>query len=460
MDIGFETDDYVTPANSALLTDLYQLTMCAAYLKNGHNPKASFELFVRSMPPNRSYMLFAGLEQAVHYLHNIHFSREQIDFLNSKGMFSNDFLSYLGHFRFTGELHALPEGTIFFPGEPILRVTAPLIEAQLVETFLLNALNFQILAATKASRIVHAARGKRVVDFGLRRCHGTEAGMKSARSSYLAGFAGTSNVLAGMKYGMPIYGTVAHSFIMAYANEPDAFRTYARAFPKNSTLIIDTYDTLEGARHAVEIGKELEANGHSLAGVRLDSGDLLKLSKQVRVILEKAGFANAKIFASGDLDEYKIDLLIRKGAPIDAFGVGTSVGTSNDAPSLNVNYKLCEIADGAGHMRPVMKLSAGKHTMPGRKQVYREIDKKGFFAGDIIALDGEFAVRQPLLLKWMEEGRAAKRLPNLDDIRERAKQELGMLPDIYKKFERAPTYPVKPSPKLAEMMRKMTKEKK
>ncbi|VVC03385.1 Putative nicotinate phosphoribosyltransferase [Candidatus Burarchaeum australiense] len=459
MNFKIEIEDYVTPANSALLTDYYQLTMCAAYLKNGHTGKASFELFVRSMPPNRSYMMFAGLEQVVRYLSQLHFAREKLEYLASKGIFDDDFLSYLGHFRFTGELHALEEGSIFFPGEPIMRVTAPLIEAQLVETLLLNLVNFQVLAATKASRVVHAARGKKVVDFGLRRCHGPDAGVRSARSSYLAGFAGTSNVLAGIKYGIPLYGTIAHSFIMSYESELEAFRAYANAFPSNCLLLIDTYDTLQGARNAVIVGKELEARGSSLAGVRLDSGDLLKLSKQVRAILDKGGFPNAKIFASGDLDEYKIDALLGKGAPIDSFGVGTSVGTSNDAPSLNVNYKLCEMADARGAMRPVMKFSADKRTLPGRKQVYREIDKNGFFAGDVIALDGEFATRQPLLLRWMDEGRPSKRLAHLDDIRERARQELGMLPDKYKVLLRAPAYPVKTSKGLEALIKKFGKKR-
>jgi len=450
-------DDYVTPQNFALLTDLYELTMCAAYHKSGVKGKATFELFVRSLPSNRSYLVFAGLEQALHYLQNLHFSREHIDYLRSRGLFEDDFLAYLGHFRFTGEMHAMPEGTVFFANEPVIRVTAPIVEAQLAETFLLNAINFQTLAATKASRAVHAAAGRTVVDFSPRRAHGPDAAMKSARSSYLAGFAGTSNVLAGMLYGMPIYGTIAHSFIMSHENELDAFRSYAAAFPDQCTLLIDTYDTLQGARNAVEVGKELEAKGHSLAGVRLDSGDLLKLSKGVRAILDKGGFPKAKIFASGDLDEYKIEKLVRKGAPIDAFGVGTSLGTSNDAPSLNVNYKLCEVADERGSMRPVMKLSAEKNSLPGRKQVYREIDKKGYFVTDVIALDGEFATRQPLLLKWMDEGRIVKRLPKLDDLRERATQELSMLPEQYKAFAKAPAYPVKLSPKLTALIKKLKK---
>jgi nicotinate phosphoribosyltransferase len=454
-----DSEDYATPGKLALLTDLYELTMCAAYFKEGRNQTAAFELFVRSAPPNRPYLVFAGLDQILRYLKGLRFTSEQIAYLSSLNMFDREFLHFLSRLRFTGEVHAMQEGAIFFPGEPVLRITAPRIEAQLVETFLLNAMNFQTLAATKASRIMHAARGKSVIDFSPRRAHGPDAAMKSARSSHIAGFSGTSNVLAGMAYGIPVYGTIAHSFIMAHRSELDAFRAYARAFPKNAVFLIDTYDTLQGAKNAVIVGTEMRAQGHELAGVRLDSGNLLALSKQVRKILDAGGFPNAKIFASGDLDEYKIDALVRTGkAPIDSFGVGTALGTSNDAPSLNVNYKLCEVEEENGEMRPVMKLSAGKRSLPGRKQVYRHVAKDGRFLHDVIALDGELYEGQPLLLKWMENGRVAKQVPALDALREHCRGQLAMLPEKFKVLRGSPKYSVKLSPKLSALVKKIEKE--
>jgi len=386
--------------------------MCASYFDNKRNDPATFDLFIRKLPPNRSYYVFAGLEQAVLYLKNLRFNAEQIDYLRTRG-FKEDFLNYLRGFKFSGEVWAVPEGTIAFPNEPLIRVTAPIIEAQLVESFLLNTVNLQTMIATKASRVVHAAQGKAVIEFGLRRTHGTDAGMKAARCSYIGGCNGTSSVLAGMKYGIPIFGTMAHSFVMFFDNEVEAFKAFAKTFPKASTLLIDTYDNIKGAENAAAIAKTLERKGFRLSGVRIDSGNLVEISKKVRQMLDKKGLSYVKIFASGDLDEYKIEDLLRQGAKIDSFGVGTRMSTSEDRPYVDIIYKLCEKMDESGVFVPTMKLSQGKITLPARKQVYRCKDKNGIFAKDIIALHDEKVEGTPLLVKVMEKGQIVHRLPSI-----------------------------------------------
>ncbi len=327
---------------------------------------ATFDLFIRRLPENRSYFLFAGLEDALHYLQSVKFTEEQLGYLKKQG-FKWDFLEYLRNFKFTGEVWAVPEGTVAFPNEPLIRVTAPIIEAQLVETFLLNTINLQTMIATKASRVVHAAKGKSVIEFGLRREQGIDAGMKVARSSYIAGCQGTSNVLAGQTYDIPVFGTMAHSFVMSYPKEIDAFRAFGKTFPNKSTLLIDTYDDISGAEKAAVVGKELEAKGFKLGGVRLDSGDLAQDSIKVRKILDDQGLTYVKIFASGDLDEFKIQELLTNGAQIDSFGAGTKMGTSADRPYLDVIYKLCETMTQDGKFLPIMKLSKDKITLPGQK---------------------------------------------------------------------------------------------
>jgi nicotinate phosphoribosyltransferase len=446
--------NFVTRENMALLTDLYQLTMCAAYFEEGRDEQASFELFVRNMPPNRSYLIVAGLESALDYLENVRFSPEALAYLQEQKQFSAAFLDYLANFKFTGDLHAVPEGTLVFPNEPLLRVTAPIIEAQFVETYLLNALNFQTLVASKAARIVLAAQGRAVVDFSLRRTHGTDAGMKVARASYLAGCSGTSNVLAGMKYGIPIYGTIAHSYVMFHESEEEAFEAYARVFPDKCVLLIDTYDTVEGARRAVTVAKELERKGSRLLGVRLDSGDLHALSIAVREVLDRSGFNYVEILASGDLDEYKIDKLLENGAKIDIFGVGTALGTSRDAPVVNVNYKLVEVKGRDGEYRPVMKLSAKKMTLPGPKQIFRVLNE-GEYAYDVIALSDErYENTRPLMQKFMSRSRVLKR-ESLNGMRRRVAEDLEPLPETYKKLSPA-TYPVKI--RLSELSRELIKE--
>jgi len=449
--------DAIREENMSLFTDLYELTMCASYFDNEKFEPATFDLFVRRLPENRGYLLVAGLEQVLLYLESIKFTDKHVAYLKKQG-FSPDFLDYLQGFKFTGDVCALPEGTVAFPNEPLIRVTAPIIEAQLIETFLLNTVNLQTMIATKASRVVQAAKGKPVVEFGLRREHGIDAGMKVARASYIAGCQGTSNVLAGMAYDVPIFGTMAHSFVMSFEKEIDAFRAFAKTFPNKSTLLIDTYNDMAGAEKAVIVAKELEKQGCKLGGVRLDSGDLAETSKHVRKLLNAKGLEYVNIFASGDLDEYRIAELLRKGAKIDAFGVGTRMGTSADRPYVDVIYKLCETMNANGVFSPIMKLSQGKVTLPGRKQVYRFKDEKGNYAKDVIALADETADGKPLLVKVMEKGKICSELPSLRKIRAAAEENLSKLPAKYKKLINPPLYPVKLSKALESLVADLTRK--
>ncbi len=441
----------------SLLTDLYELTMCASYFDNKRTEPATFDLFIRKLPTKRSYFVFAGLEQALLYLESIRFNSEQTDYLRTRG-FKEDFLTYLRGFTFTGEVWAVPEGTIVFQNEPLIRITAPIIEAQLVESFLLNTVNLQTMIATKASRVVHAAQGRAVIEFGLRRTHGTDAAMKAARCSYIAGCNGTSSLLAGMKYGIPVFGTMAHSFVMFFSNEIKAFKAFANTFPKTSTLLIDTFDNIKGAENAVVVAKELEKRGFRLGGVRIDSGDLDDISKKVRAILDEKRLDYVQIFASGDLDEYKIQELLRRGARIDAFGVGTRMSTSADRPYVDIIYKLCEKMDKTGKFVPAMKLSQGKITLPARKQVFRVEDKAGSFVRDIIALHDEEVEGRRLLVKVMEKGKIIYSLPTIDEIRKNASENLSRLPEKYKRLKGASRYPVLLSPKLKRLLKELTSE--
>ena len=443
--------NYQNEQNMSLFTDFYELTMCASYFDNKKFEPATFDLFIRRLPPNRGYLLFAGLEQALQYLQSVKFTEEHLAYLKAQG-FSQPFLDYLRDFRFTGDVWAVPEGTVAFPCEPLIRVTAPIIEAQLVETFLLNTVNLQTMIATKAVRVVTAANGKAVIEFGLRREHGIDAGMKVARCSYIAGCQGTSNVLAGLAYSIPIFGTMAHSFIMSYENEIDAFRAFAKTFPANSTLLIDTYEDMAGAEKAAAVAKELEKAGHRLSGVRLDSGDLAETSKKVRKLLDQQGLSYVRIFASGDLDEFEIEALQKQGARIDAFGVGTKMGTSADKPYVDVIYKLCETMTAGGTYAPMMKLSEGKATLPGRKQVYRFKDAQGKFKKDVIALADEQVDGEPLMVKVMEKGKVTYDFPSLSEIRSAAAENLSLLPDKYKRVTGTAEYPVELSQNLEKMM--------
>jgi nicotinate phosphoribosyltransferase len=448
---------FVDEENMSMFTDLYELTMCASYFDNKKFEPATFDLFIRRLPPNRSYFLFAGLEQVALFLEKIKFNEEHLAFLKRQG-FNEEFLDYLRDFKFTGEVWSLPEGTVAFPNEPLMRVTAPIIEAQLIETFILNTVNLQTTIATKASRVVNAAKGKPIVEFGLRREHGTDAGMKVARCSYIAGCNGTSNVLAGMKYGIPVFGTMAHSFVLSFEKEIDSFRAFVKTFPDKSTLLIDTFDNIKGAEKAVIVAKELEKKGFKLGGVRLDSGDLAVISKRVRELLDKNGLKHVKIFASGDLDEYKIEELLKKGAKIDAFGVGTKMGTSADRPYVDIIYKLCEKMNEKGEFSPIMKLSKGKVTLPGRKQVFRVKDGKGNFVKDVIALENEKMGGEPLLVKVMENGKIIYDSSPLEDIRRRATENLSKLPTKYKKLKGASVYPVEFSPRLRRLIKELTEK--
>jgi nicotinate phosphoribosyltransferase len=445
---------FISEENMSLFTDFYELTMCASYFDNNKFEPATFDLLIRRLPENRSYFLFAGLEQVLLFLKSVKFTEGHLAYLKKQG-FNQQFLDYLRNFKFTGDVWAVPEGTVAFPFEPLVRVTAPIIEAQLVETFLLNTVSLQTTIATKASRVVHAAKGKATIEFGLRREHGIDAGMKVARCSYIAGCQGTSNVLAGLSYSIPVFGTMAHSFVMSYEKEIDAFRAFAKTFPADSTLLIDTYDDLAGAEKAARVAKELEKKGCRLGGVRLDSGNLAEISKKVRQLLDEKGLCYVRIFASGDLDEFRIAELLKNGAKIDAFGVGTKMGTSADKPYVDVIYKLCETLSEKGVFSPIMKLSVGKVTLPGRKQVYRFKDANGNFSGDMIALADEKVKGEPLLVKVMEKGEIIYDLPSLDEIRAAAAENLSKLPAKYKELTGAPAYPVKLSQDLEQLIKNL-----
>lgn len=446
--------DFLTQENMCMFTDFYELNMCASYFDNQKIEPATFDLFIRKGAKNRPYFIFAGLEQVLEFLKSIKFTERHLNYLEKLG-FNDNFLEYLHKFKFTAEVWAQHEGAVVFPEEPLLRVTAPIIEAQLVETFMLNTINLQTTIATKASRVVHAAKGCPVIEFGLRREHGIDAGMKVARASYLAGCEGTSNVLAGLVYDIPVFGTMAHSFIMSFPKEIDGFRAFAKTFPDRSTLLIDTYDDIRGAGKAVIVAKELEKDGHKLGGVRLDSGNLKVTSQKVRTLLDQNGLKYVRIFASGDLDEHKIEQLLNDGANIDSFGVGTKMGTSADRPYIDVIYKLCETQKSTGEFAPIMKLSKHKATLPGRKQVYRNQDTEGYYKDDVIALANEKTIGTALLTKVMQNGRILGARPSLTQIREFAKENLGKLPQKYQKLTNAPTYPVKLSEDLRTLLRQV-----
>jgi nicotinate phosphoribosyltransferase len=424
--------------NFALLTDLYQLTMAQSYFRERKTAHATFSLFIRSYPPNRGYFVAAGLRDVVEFLESFSFDAAALEYLRSLNLFTEDFLHYLGGLRFTGDVWALGEGRIFFTDEPILEVTAPIIEAQLVETFVINQINLQTLIATKAARCVHAGAGRAVVDFALRRTHGTDAGMKAARASYIGGFTGTSNVRAGQFYNFPVVGTMAHSFVCSFEREIDAFRAYVASFPNNAILLIDTYDTLDGARKAVEVAKEMGARGQRLQGVRIDSGDLASLAQDVRRIFDEAGLKEVKIIGSGGLDEYDLARFAEADIPYDSYGVGTKMGVSADAPWSDMAYKLVEYGG-----RSVLKLSLGKESWPGKKQVARFRDDQGHLAGDVVGLRGEaIPGAESLLTQVLQKGAIVGRPSTLDDAKSLCREELARLPEIYKAIVNPARYPI------------------
>jgi nicotinate phosphoribosyltransferase len=429
--------------SSLLLTDLYQLTMLQGYFERAMNETAAFEFFVRKLPRGRNFLVAAGLEQVLEFLEQARFSAQELEWLRGTGRFSGDFIDSLATWRFEGEVDAMPEGTPVFPEEPILRVVAPLQQAQLVETRIINLMHFQTMIASKAARSVLAAPGKLLVDFGLRRAHGAEAGLLAARAAYLAGFSGTSTVLAGERFGIPLFGTMAHSFVQAHDSETGAFRDFARAQPGNVILLIDTYDTEAAARKVVGLARELAQEGIAIKGIRLDSGDLGDLARKVRRILDDGGLRATTVFASGDLDEYRLRELLGSAAPIDGFGVGTRLDTSADAPYLDCAYKLQEYAG-----KPRRKRSIGKATWPGRKQVWRRYDDEGRMAGDVVTLQDDCQPGEALLSRVMQGGRRMLPRPGLESMRAYALGRLQRLPPSLATLDPSAPYGVTIAPAL------------
>ena len=464
----------------SLYTDFYQLTMAAAYYLSPEpirKRRGIFELFVRRLPQNRSYMVAAGLEQALHFLLNIRFNEKQITYLRSMDTFktiSKDFFEYLKEFKFTGTVWAVPEGTVLFPNEPILRIESPIIEAQIVETYLLSIINFQSLIATKASRIVNAASGKPVIEFGSRRAHGPQAGLLAARASYIGGCIGTSNTLAGFKLGIPVFGTMAHSFIMAFEKEDDAFGQFNNVFP-SAFLLVDTYDSINAVKKIIQ-------GGIPISGIRLDSGDLYSLSMETRNLLDEAGYADSKIMASGDLNEYLIQDLLKKGAPIDFFAAGTELVTSRDDPAMNGVYKLVAVklpssqslsssslpsekkiwndynGDNEGILLYKIKKSPGKEIYPGPKQIHRFFENN-LLKTDLLTLDNENPPDGnsiPLLRKFVDKGEILEESPPIQTLQKFHSQQLNILPSKFKDLDLVPEkFPVQYSEKLDAVLREI-----
>jgi nicotinate phosphoribosyltransferase len=422
---------------SALVVDLYELTMMQAYHLGGIDGRATFDLFVRRLPEHRDFLLVAGLATVLDHLEELRFTAADLEYLASLGQFRDEFLGKLEDFRFSGDVVAMPEGSIAFAGEPILQVTAPIIEAQLLETVIMNFIHLQTLIASKAARVVLAAQGRGLVDFGLRRTHGTESGLYGARASHIAGFAATSNVEAGKRFGIPVTGTMAHSYVQALGDETAAFRDFAKAYPE-TVLLVDTYDTLRGVDRLIALAEKLGGE-FRVRAIRLDSGDLAQLAAEARSRLDAAGLGRVQIFASGNLDEIGVQKLVQGGAPIDGFGIGTRLGTSQDAPNLDIVYKLAQLDD-----RPLLKLSTDKGTLPGIKQVWREEDRDGIVIGDTLGLAEEDLPGRPLLVPVMEEGRRlAAGDHDLHAARERAADELRRLPEAMRGLEKGiEPYPV------------------
>ena len=478
-------DRYLIPAHdndgTSLCTDLYQLTMAAAYFVSPNrisNSQGIFEMFVRKLPLNRSYMVAAGLEQALQFILGLRFSNKQISYIRSFDSFKNvdeDFYEYLKSFKFRGTVWAVPEGTILFPNEPLLRVEAPIIEAQIIETYILSIINFQSLIATKASRIVSAARGKSVIEFGSRRAHGPQAGFLAARASFIGGCTGTSNMLAGLKLGIPVFGTMAHSFIMSFEKEEEAFQQFNRVFP-SGFLLVDTYDSIRAVKKIIQMG--IRANG-----IRLDSGDLFSLSVDIRRMLNRAGYYSTKIMASGDLNEYRINELMNKGAPIDLFAVGTELVTSRDDPAMNGVYKLVAMRvpplpsshslvasnnrtktndynDNKGKLIYKIKTSPGKKTYPGPKQIHRILENN-LIKIDFVTLDNENVDDNinsiPLLRKYVENGKILEEIPSMQTLQKFHLQQLNTLPSKFKNLDHVPqAFPVEFSKKLVTLLNEIS----
>ena len=439
---------WVNDSNAGLLTDFYELTMLQSYFDEDMKDIAVFDLFIRRLPETRNYFVACGLDHVLHYLETFSFSGGDIQYLQSLGRFSNAFLDSLRELRFTGDVYAVPEGTVIFPNEPLLEVIAPLPEAQVIETFLMNQIQLSTLAASKASRVVRAAGSRPVVDFGVRRMHGTDAGVKEPRAFYIGGIDATSSVLAGRIYGIPLAGTMAHSYIQAFDDETEAFGRFLRAYP-TAILLVDTYDIRKGIERVIELARK-SASDFRVTGVRLDSGDLAKEAREVREMLDGAGLKHLKIYVSSSLDEYAIERLLASGAPIDGFGVGSHMATSSDAPVLDTAYKLAEYAG-----RPKLKLSESKATLPGRKQVFREksLDKA---VRDVIALQQENLPGQPLLVQVMSNGRRVGPPESLENLRKRCRAELESLPQKLLSLSKTDSpYPVDLSSDLDQLREKI-----
>lgn len=434
---------------SPLLTDLYELNMVQAYLDRGEDKEAVFEFFVRRLPARRGFLLAAGLEEVLGYLETLAYGPQEIDWLKHTGRFHDNLLDYLKAFRFTGDVDAIPEGTVCFPNEPLLRITAPLPMAQLIETRIINLMHFNTLIASKAARMVLAAPGKILSDFGLRSAHGAEAGLFSARASYIAGFSSAANVLAGMRYGIPVAGTMAHSYIQVHSDEAQAFEDFARTRPNGVVLLIDTYDTEAAARKVVALAPKLKADGIDIFGVRIDSGDLTAHARKVRKILDDGGLKQVIILVSGGINEDVLLQMKAENAPIDGFGIGVNLDSSIDAPSLDCAYKLQEYAG-----IPRRKRSEGKATWPGRKQVWRAYDREGRMAGDVLSVETDKHAGEALVVPVMRGGKRLAPAPSLDEIRARAARDLARLPESLRRLEQGVTYPVQ----VAEALVKLAEE--
>jgi len=437
---------------SPLSTDLYELNMVQAYLDRGEQAEAVFEFFIRRLPARRNFLLAAGLETVLDYLETLRFTPQHIAWLKQTGRFKANLLDYLASFRFTGDVHAMPEGTVCFPNEPLLRITAPLPIAQLVESRIINVLHFQTLIASKAARMVLAANGKSLADFGLRSAHGAEAGLLAARASYIAGFSGAANVEAGERFGIPVVGTMAHSFVQIHDDESAAFENFARSRPDGVIFLIDTFNTEAGARKVVALAPRLRSEGVNIRGVRIDSGDMIAMSGKVRRILDDGGLKDVIILVSGGVDEDFIAKVVELEAPIDGFGVGSSLDSSTDAPTLDCAYKLQEYRG-----KPKRKLSEGKVTWPGRKQVWRNRSAEGRMAGDVLALESAPRDGESLIVPVMKSGERVRTAPTLDEIRSRAAAELARLPEPLRGLKPARPYPVEISEDLERLAEEATR---
>jgi nicotinate phosphoribosyltransferase len=440
----------MTSLTSPLTTDLYELNMVQAYLDRGEDKEAVFEFFVRRLPVRRGFLLAAGLEDTLAYLETLQFTSSEIDWLKSTGRFRANFLDYLADFRFSGDVHAIAEGTVCFPNEPLIRVTAPLPVAQLIETRLINILHFQTMVASKAARMVLAAPGKILSDFGLRTAHGAEAGLFSARASYIAGFSSAANVLAAERYGIPIVGTMAHSFVQVHDDERTAFENFAHSRPEGVVLLIDTYDTEAGARKVVQLAPKLKADGIAIRGIRIDSGDLATMATKVRGILDAGGLKDVIILVSGGINEDVLQVMTATKVPIDGFGIGVNLDASIDAPSLDCAYKLQQYAG-----KPRRKLSEGKVTWPGSKQVWRTYGDDQRMRGDIVSLATDSQPGEPLILPVMRAGKRIAPAPTLAAIREHAARELARLPAPLQGLESGTEYPVQISKALTTLAAQM-----